>query len=319
MCIAVYKPQGINMPSKKILSNCFGNNSHGAGFMFPYNGKVHYEKGFMTFGAFKKGLKNAIKKYGLSKVDTPMVFHFRITSQAGVKDFLTHPFPLTRDFEKMRELKGDCDVACAHNGIIDFASSYSATDYSDTMEFIKEVLYPLVHNNTKYYENKSLMKLLNYLLKGNRFVIMDGKEHVELLGDWKEDKGVFYSNTSYEHAPFSFKKTEGFKKFTPIKSYPSIFSRREKISAKQEKEFLETGRITCDFCGEEMFIKYDNEAYEVIAVCFDCGEELALTLAAEDYAWNHDLVYIDAEDYSDDGYDDYDYGYGHNYKPYGGY
>ena len=62
MCIAVYKPIGQKMPSKKIFSNCFSSNDDGAGFMFPYNGKVHYEKGFMSYKSFKTGLKNAIKK-----------------------------------------------------------------------------------------------------------------------------------------------------------------------------------------------------------------------------------------------------------------
>ena len=50
------------MPSKKIFSNCFSNNDDGAGFMFPLNGKVHIEKGFMSFTAFKKGLKEAVEE-----------------------------------------------------------------------------------------------------------------------------------------------------------------------------------------------------------------------------------------------------------------
>lgn len=301
MCIAVYKPQGQKMPSKKIFSNCFGNNSHGAGFMFPFNGKVHYEKGFMTFHAFKKGLKNAIKKYGVSQLDTPMVFHFRITSQAGVKDFLTHPFPLTNNYDEMRKLKGDYDIACVHNGIIDYASTYSATDYSDTMEFIKELAYPMIRNKKNYYENKNLMSVLNYLLKGNRFAIMDGTGHVELIGSWEQKDGIFYSNSSYSHAPYKsvsiFKDYDGFKRYTP-----QVYNEPPLISKAQEKQLLDGGVMYCEECGDEMYFEMD-EHYNVIARCFGCDKKYSLTMLAEEYVWNNDLVYVDRDDY-----DDYYYG-----------
>lgn len=309
MCIAVYKPQGQKMPSKKIFSNCFSSNDDGAGFMFPYNGKVHYEKGFMSFTAFKKGLKSAIKKYGIDTKDTPMVFHFRITSQGGVKPTLTHPFPLTRSYDEMRQLSGDVDVACVHNGIIDFASSYSTViDYSDTMEFIKEVAYPLIHKNEdKYWKNKTLMGLLTYLLDSNRFAIMDKFGHTELIGNWIEDNGIFYSNSSYK-SKFSFTRvkttsTSLFDDFQPINKVYSPYRDDDDyddfyyagyISKDQEKELLETGMLRCP-CGQEMVIEWLDKYGCCFASCYDCGMVYRLTLTAENYAFEHNLVFYDTD------------------------
>lgn len=311
MCIAVYKPQGQKMPSKKIFSNCFANNDDGAGFMFPYQGKVHVEKGFMSFDAFKKGLKEAIKKYGISTLTTPMVFHFRITSQGGVKPELTHPFPLSRSYDEMRALKGDYNVACVHNGIIDFASTYKQVDYSDTMEFIKEVAFPLINKNPKYYDNKALMGLLGYLLSGNRFAIMDGKGHVELIGDWKQDKGIYYSNTSYEYKnvwAHSKGTTNGLQSTSSIfRSYENSFYDQDDygygdyclgfITKDMEKEFLDTDCIRCD-CGEEMIIEYLYYSDKMYAYCPDCGIAYKLTKKAEDHAWAKGLaICVDDDDY----------------------
>ncbi len=308
MCIAVYKPKGIKMPSKKIFNNCFSNNDDGAGFMFPVNGKVHLEKGFMSFTAFKKGLKAAIKKYGIAPTDTPMVFHFRITSQGGVKPELTHPFPLSRDYDEMRKLKGDYDVACVHNGIIDFASSFKAVDYNDTMEFIKEVACPLLYKNPNWYKNKSLVGLLTYLLSGNRFAIMDSKGHVELIGNWETNDGIYYSNSSYAHKwksttsvlkPYLF--DDGYKYgsgYDPYEDFPLI-------TKAMEKEFIETNVMTCpNGDGEQMIITWDKDFDCMIASCPHCGDEYMLTYAAETHAWNKGFCIYD-RDREDDYVDDY--------------
>lgn len=303
MCIAVYKPQGVVMPSKKILSNCFSNNSDGAGFMFPYKGKVHYEKGFMTFSAFKRALKTAIKKYNISTTQTPMVFHFRITSQGGVKPELTHPFPVCPTYEEMRKLSGDVEAAVVHNGIIDFASSFSKTiDYSDTMEFTKNVVFRLLYKNEHtYYKNKTLIGLMDYLLGSNRFVIMGSDGHVELLGSWTQDGGVYYSNSSYKSKYYSgFTSTRDITKsnytylfddddydYDPYTPYG--FYCAGTISKQQEKDFLEGG-LLLDSCGYDMDIEWNDNVGCCIAVCHSCGIWYYLTNKAEDYAWKHGLV-----------------------------
>lgn len=311
MCIAVYKPQGQKMPSKKIFSNCFSSNDDGAGFMFPYNGKVHYEKGFMSFTSFKKALKKAIKNYGLNTKDIPMVFHFRITSQGGIRPELTHPFPLSRSYDEMRKLSGDVDVACVHNGIIDFASSYNHNiDYSDTMEFDREVLFPLINKNPKYYENKTLMGLLEYLLSGNRFAIMDGNGHVELIGSWNEDKGIYYSNNSYKAIKSSFKSVKTISTtslFDDDMSYMSKYGYGYDdtdpyddyyycgyITKEQEKVFLEDGILMDEF-GEEMTIQYVESEKCCIAFSVN-GLSYKLSDAAEDYAYEHGLVFYEDDD-----------------------
>jgi hypothetical protein len=287
--------------------------------MFPLNGKVHYEKGFMSFNAFKKGLKDAQKRYGLNTLKTPMVFHFRIQSQGGVRADLTHPFPLTRSYDKMRELTGDVDVAVVHNGIIDFACSYGKVDYSDTMEFTKEVLYPLINKNEKYYENKALMQLVGYLLDGNRFIIMDKNGHVEKFGTFQEQDGVYYSNTSFKQKSWSsygsysltgsgFKSTGSLLQPKLAKDYDCCTHTNpywdcDYITKEMEKDFLETGIMKCKDCGGECVIEYIQEWDITVAYCYDCGQEYILTRTAEDFAFEIGCVICD---YDGDNYSEQD-------------
>ena len=56
MCILVIKPKGKEMPSKKILRNCWENNPDGAGMMYVKDGHVVIDKGYMEFSDFWKEL-----------------------------------------------------------------------------------------------------------------------------------------------------------------------------------------------------------------------------------------------------------------------
>ena len=52
MCIIVSKNIGVEIPSERVLKNCFDYNNDGAGFMYNFNGKVYMEKGYMNFRNF---------------------------------------------------------------------------------------------------------------------------------------------------------------------------------------------------------------------------------------------------------------------------
>ena len=309
MCIAVYKPAGVKVPSKKTLQTCFENNPNGAGFMFPINGKVHVEKGFMTFNAFKTGLKNALKKYHIKDggESMPMVFHFRITSHGNTCPELTHPFALSNDYATMRQLVGDYDFACAHNGIIDLTAHYNMTDRSDTMEFIKEILYPLVDGKKTYYKNKNFMGVIDYILEGNRFAIMDGSGHVELLGDWNEEKGVFYSNFSYTYKKSSYKITKPYGYYGYDYGYDDYdynetednddlkYGVYKQLSDAQISTLYLYERLVCR-CGCDMILDYDSTIDAYIAYCEECGEFYILDDEDASFAIAHDVGYNDPYD-----------------------
>lgn len=217
MCIIAYKPQNENFPERSVLYNCFINNPDGAGFMYAKNG-VHIEKGFMSFEEFMGALNRVRMKHG-DKI--PYVLHFRISTQGGVRPDCTHPFPLSDNMDRLRELKTSCKIGIAHNGVISLTSSgfYKQITYSDTMEFITDYL-SLIIKGRDYYRNADTMLLIERLA-GSRLAILDGKGHCELIGaGWHKRDGVYFSNESYKPKVYTAPKQTRFGAVTSVYNDP---------------------------------------------------------------------------------------------------
>ena len=91
--------------------------SHGAGYMFARDGRVQIHKGFMDVDSFL----DAIRGEHFTAKDS-VVYHFRISTQAGVNPEMTHPFPLSNRLSYMKALDVECRCGVAHNGIIRLTS-----------------------------------------------------------------------------------------------------------------------------------------------------------------------------------------------------
>ena len=213
MCVIIYKPSGSELPNEKTLRKNFKANPDGAGYMLPLNGKVLIRKGFMTFEDFMIDLIDVIDENGIDSTATPIVLHFRITTQGGIQKELCHPFPICRDYKKMRKLSQTCDIALAHNGIISHCSSsmynmhYDAElghyvygserkiSYNDTMTYIKDYASLIINGDLNFAKNPAKTELLERTVGGtNKLAIMNGNGNVHLVGDFKEKDGCYYSN-----------------------------------------------------------------------------------------------------------------------------
>lgn len=194
MCVIAYKPDGVKFPTKSTLKTCYNNNPDGAGFMYADGERVHICKGFMTFNSFWRALRGARKRTG-DKI--PYVLHFRISTQAGTRPDCTHPFPLSKNMDDLRQLNTFARFGVAHNGIIDL-TAYNAkgVTHSDTMEFITDYL-SLIIRTPDYHHDRDTVQLITRLC-GSRLAIMDTTGHVELIGTgWTQNGGTWYSNRSY--------------------------------------------------------------------------------------------------------------------------
>jgi len=194
MCIIIVKNKGAELPTKEVLANCWANNPDGAGYMFKTEDKkVHIKKGFMTL----KSLIKSLKKENFQVEDT-VVYHFRIgTSGLTKSKSNTHPFPLTRSINKLKQLDIIALRAVAHNGIIGDGSK----KLSDTMEFVRDILGDgAVANNL---HRKSIQMLINdYLESNNKLAILDGRRGVTLFGEkWEIDKvsQLWFSNDGWKY------------------------------------------------------------------------------------------------------------------------
>ena len=89
MCIICVSKSGVRQPSDITLRAMFRRNPHGAGYMYARDGKVTIHKGFMNIEDFLA----AVHTERFTPQDS-VVYHFRISTQAGVNAAMTHPFPL---------------------------------------------------------------------------------------------------------------------------------------------------------------------------------------------------------------------------------
>jgi predicted glutamine amidotransferase len=233
------KPENKALPEKSILENCFDSNSDGAGFMYIKNRTVHISKGYMKFKPLYESLLDIDPAL-------PLVVHFRIATAGGISQHNCHPFPLSDNVHDLKSLDIEADIGIAHNGII---SIKEEAKLSDTQTFIKNVLFPLKDKiNFRPFQDMIYMAA-----NSSKFAIMQGNGSILLLGDFINDDGIYYSNSSYKMPSF---KTYYGNLWNFDKDYPAA-------------DYFNT---VCPFCHSDNIASSIN-TYDL--VCKDCGETWA--------------------------------------------
>ena len=192
MCIAIYKPAHVPMPSDEILERCWDSNSDGAGMSYPCKSGIQIIKGFKSFDQFLAFTKS--QPFDKCNV----LLHFRIGTHGdttGPKH--THPFPIGRTVEEMESTNIVVARALIHNGIM-YEFGYDKA-ISDTMAFCRDVA-------TEVLALRSLpagKDMIESILGTNKIAVMEKNGDVETYGTWILDKGIYWSNSSYKWARYS--------------------------------------------------------------------------------------------------------------------
>lgn len=195
MCIIAVSKKGIRQPSLDQLHTMYENNPDGAGYMYARDGKVHIHKGFMNWADFEREIK--AKAF---TADDPVVYHFRISTQAGVCPTMTHPFPLTEDLDLCEALDLTCPVGLAHNGIIRMTSFVKEVRYSDTAYFITWYMTKLIRDFDDITD-PSVNDMIE-ALTNSKWAIMDGSTgEIATVGKFVNEKGLLFSNNTYQKIP----------------------------------------------------------------------------------------------------------------------
>ena len=193
MCVIVYKPKGVAMPPLETLRACWERNPDGAGLMFPAGGRVRWKKGCMEWEAFERALRPVAELRDSREL--PVALHFRIATHGGVKPGCCHPFPVCKDYGRMREAEGSCEVGFMHNGTL--AGLETRAGVSDSMAFASGVLSPLRAMCGDLVSDGRAARLLAASTQGSRFLLMDGAGGVAVFGRWFAEDGVLYSNLNH--------------------------------------------------------------------------------------------------------------------------
>jgi predicted glutamine amidotransferase len=211
MCVVAASYKGVGIPPKPTMKDMYDSNPDGAGFAYALNKRVYIEKGFMTYDDFTKALddlEDKLKvKYNLTLKDISIMFHFRIGTHGPNSAELTHPFPISSQKKHFDALDLYTDVVMAHNGII--RSVTPITDWSDTTQYVKDVLHPLYLDNKDFYKSEHIQRLIENTINGSRFVFLDKHGEFTYIGDWVESKeagleGIKFSNLNHEDNYLSY-------------------------------------------------------------------------------------------------------------------
>lgn len=199
MCVIAVSPRGAKQPTFEQIKTMFEHNPDGAGYMYARDGKVYIHKGFMELAEFWR----EIRSQHFTK-DDPVVYHFRISTQAGVNPYMTHPFPLTDKKEYCEALDLPCDVGIAHNGIIRLTSDAKEKRFSDTVIFITDYMTKLIRKRSDITDPAVITMIEK--LTNSKWAIMDGLTGtIVTVGNFTEDGGLLFSNSTYK--PYGKPKT----------------------------------------------------------------------------------------------------------------
>jgi predicted glutamine amidotransferase len=190
MCIICVSKSGVRQPGEAAIRAMFLRNPHGAGYMVARGGRVQIHKGFMDLDDYLR----AIRTEHFTASDS-VVYHFRISTQAGVNPEMTHPFPLSNQPARLRKLDLRCRVGVAHNGIIRLTSDPDNDQYSDTAIFITQYLSRLIRSRADLRDQRLLDEI--FQIAQSKFAIMDGSGYVATVGEFVNDRGLLFSNASY--------------------------------------------------------------------------------------------------------------------------
>jgi hypothetical protein len=227
MCLAIYKPQNKKV-IKHEMETAWESNDDGAGFAYPYKGKVLIEKGFMTFDSFW----NAIQPH----MDKPMAIHFRWSTHGLVDSTNCHPFAITDE------------LAMIHNGVIS-GIDITDKDKSDTRTFVDDYIKPIHKGDKKFiYSDYGKRTLQACIGSGSKLVFIDKKANYVIVneeaGEWQE--GIWYSNNSHKELKVRYSTfTNGYayspynsaygSPYKPKATKNDVLGKRKKVKSKKKQ------------------------------------------------------------------------------------
>lgn len=185
MCIIAVKEKGLNMFDDKTIKQMFKRNSDGAGIMWAENGTVYFKKGFMKVEPFLDFVHARTDWKNI-----PAVLHFRIGTAGGNTPLNCHPYPVNQK----NSTEGTCDMAMAHNGVMYKYNPPVGSTINDTQVFVNTIINEMP---VGFLKNKAIMKLIKNDIGTNKLAFLDKSGEITLIGDFIEENGYKFSNSSF--------------------------------------------------------------------------------------------------------------------------
>ena len=185
MCLAIYKTAGGKIPSSHIVTASKANGD-GFGMAVALGDKIHLVRSMKVDGILQT--LERFKEY-------PAIIHLRMATHGEKNEANCHPFMV------------DDSTAFIHNGVLTIPTPEK--QYSDTWHFANLLVRPNQRDTAGEWLWSGHASLNLHLLAGysNKFCFLraDGKHLIvnEGAGHWDEERGVWYSNSSYKAFTYS--------------------------------------------------------------------------------------------------------------------
>jgi len=214
MCVICASKRGVRQPTETELRDMFYTNPDGAGYMFQKGKYVVIKKGFMNVEDYIASIK--AEKF---TKDDVVIYHLRISTQAGVNKEMTQPFPISHSGNALRSTTTKSKWGMCHNGIISLTTDRTEKTYSDTALFILNYLPDILDNQPSRLYKASTQSLIKKLTASKTCYLDGNTGNIITIGNFttKAD-GLIYSNLNHEYSTGKYYTSWG-KKFGDYKSY----------------------------------------------------------------------------------------------------
>lgn len=190
MCIICIKQKGVKFPSMKAVRNMVENNSDGFAMVY-YHPSLEVAQVYRTMEErkFIKEYKRVKNMYDAE--ETSLFIHARIKTHGTMKLSNCHGW-----------VSKECNLAFAHNGIL--SGIDNRDDMTDSETFFRDIFTPaFVYGGWEAGE-----RAIKAVIGTSKFVFMDCEGGLRYYGNYIEDDGLLYSNTTYQPSVWkSYKKT----------------------------------------------------------------------------------------------------------------
>jgi predicted glutamine amidotransferase len=243
MCLIIVGHKDQIMKKTNILQNAIRTNNDGFGLMYFNNDSIVSKK---TLSKEFSDIENLIKSV-LDDCSGKLALHFRFATE-GVRDKInTHPIPI------LSKAKDGRAISLMHNSPM-LPTAIIDKDRSDTHQFVKYFLRPVLKSNPNLLYNEKWLEQLNRDCEGSRLVFADGKNNKFIYVNkklWTKKDKVWFSNDN-SFSSYSWYNHSSWNK--PYSMYDD-----SAYDYEGEEDFKPKIKTTNNDNQEELFDKLDDD------------------------------------------------------------
>ncbi len=176
MCILIAKAAAVRKMTTEEIRNSATSNPDGFGMAYVVgDGKIHVHKTFNVDEIIK--LNDELPEWA------SIIYHFRIATHGSVNLANCHPF-----------LDKERGVVFGHNGILHIKNFGDMTDSETAFRYL---LAPNIQEQN-IMQNAELDIAVDAIIDSSKFALMNTKGEVKTYGQFIDEDGLLFSNTTYK-------------------------------------------------------------------------------------------------------------------------